>query len=377
MADLILSSLAGSVVAPLSSVAAFNDPHARDVERLARRAVDLVRDAVRRGGSDGLPDTIDVSGREARAAAPDRLSQLIDAVDLVRRLSETLDFLGRNILGIADLARYAEGLRDRSAAAFDPMSLAGNAAASADSRAFLVFEGMEIVAAPDGSSAGFGVRRVSFRAELTSIGGNPNRSVFQIASISAQARDEGIRLFARGERAAVETLLARTQFSFRIERAVSRDPLVLDLSGNGLATTGIDDGRDFDIDGDGRSDRTAWIRGDDAFLALDRDGNGRIDNGNELFGTASGNGFADLAALDDNADGVVDANDKAFAALVLLHADDRQTRLDEAGIARIRLDLIIPVSRRLHGGVLTGESRFERADGSSGRIGDVLFDVLA
>ncbi len=151
MADLILPSLSGSVVAPLSSVAAFNDPGDRDVERLARRAVGLVRDAARRGGNDGVPATIDVSGREARAVAPDRLSQLIDAVDLVRRLGETLDFLGRNILGIADLARYAEGLRDRSAAAFDPMPLAGNATASADSRAFLVFEGMEIVAAPNGS----------------------------------------------------------------------------------------------------------------------------------------------------------------------------------------------------------------------------------
>lgn len=377
MADLILPSFANSVVAPVSGTAPSNDSRSRDVERLARRAVDLVRDAVRRGGSDGVPDTIDVSGRDARVAPPDRLSQLIDAVDLVRRLGETLDFLGRNVLGIADLARYAASLRDKSAAAFDPTTLAGSGAAPADARAFLVFEGVEIAAAPDGSGADFAVRRVSFRAELTTIGNGSNRSLFQIASISAQAQDEEVRLFARGERAAVETLLARTRLEFRIERAVSRDPLVLDLAGDGISTTGIDDGRDFDIDGDGRTDRTAWIRGDDALLALDRDGNGRIDNGGELFGTASGDGFADLAELDDNADGVIDANDKAFAALVLLHADDRQARLEEIRIERIRLDLVVPVTRRLHGGVVTGESQFERKDGSSGRVGEVLFDVQA
>lgn len=375
MADLILPSFASSMVAPLPNAASLADSGDRDIERLARRAVGLVRDAARRGGSDGVPDTIDVGGRDTRAAQPDRLSQLVDAVDLVRRLSETLDFLGRNVLGIADLARYADSLRGK-AAVLDPMALTGNDAAQAAERAFLVFEGMEIVAAPNGSGADLAVRRVSFRAELTTVGSDPNRSVFQIASISAQARDEGIRLFARGERAAVETLMARTQMRFSIERVVRRDPLVLDLAGNGIATTGIDDGRDFDIDSDGRSDRMAWIGGDDAMLALDRDGNGRIDNGSELFGTASGDGFADLAKLDDNGDGAIDGNDAAFAALVLLHADDRLSRLDEAGIARIRLDLAVPVTRRLHGGALVGESRFERADGSTGRVGDVLFDVL-
>lgn len=88
-------------------------------------------------------------------------------------------------------------------------------------------------------------------------------------------------------------------------------PLVLDRDGDGVELTGQAPGTTayFDLDGDGFAERTGWVEADDGLLALDRDGNGRIDDISELFGTndPSSNGFVPLAALDTNANGRIDA----------------------------------------------------------------------
>ncbi|MDR1349171.1 MAG: hypothetical protein LBJ59_00030, partial [Zoogloeaceae bacterium] len=73
----------------------------------------------------------------------------------------------------------------------------------------------------------------------------------------------------------------------------------------------------FDHDGDGIKTGTGWVKGDDGFLVLDRNGNGQIDDGSELFGvdTIKSNGqkatsgLDALADLDSNGDGVFDQND--------------------------------------------------------------------
>ncbi len=104
-----------------------------------------------------------------------------------------------------------------------------------------------------------------------------------------------------------------------------RDPLTLDLDGDGLETVGIDPARPllFDHDGDGVKTASGWIRPDDGFLVLDRNGNGRVDDGRELFGDATplatggraADGFAALAQEDGNGDGRIDAVDARFADL--------------------------------------------------------------
>lgn len=97
-------------------------------------------------------------------------------------------------------------------------------------------------------------------------------------------------------------------------------PIVIDLGGDGIKTTSLFSEKtvSFDIDGDGKMDKSAWINGDDAFLAVDRNGNGIIDGLTELFGGRDrGAGFSKLAEFDSNGDGMVDKNDERYSELLL------------------------------------------------------------
>lgn len=164
-----------------------------------------------------------------------------------------------------------------------------------------------------------------------------------------------------------------------IAQAFQQDPLILDLDGNGIDITSLQDGKTFDIDGDGTLDQTAWIKGADALLALDRNNDGEINNGRELFGDQNGakDGFAELSKYDDNLDGLINEMDGVFSSLVLLRADGSQQSLEDGGIKSISLSLITPLDERLIGGNLVAGSQFEREDGTTGQVGEVFFDVRA
>lgn len=100
-------------------------------------------------------------------------------------------------------------------------------------------------------------------------------------------------------------------------------PLVLDLNGDGVHTTPLSAGVVFDFDGQGRTVQTGWTDGIDGLLVLDRNQDGVINNGSELFGSSTAlpdgnpapNGFEALRPFDTNQDNVIDALDDVFTHL--------------------------------------------------------------
>jgi hypothetical protein len=128
--------------------------------------------------------------------------------------------------------------------------------------------------------------------------------------------------------------------SEEITRTVSRsliDPLVVD---SGAPRAALSDASvDFDLDNDGKVERMRLPGNGSALLYLDRNHNGRADNGSELFGPETGNGFAELARLDSDHNGWIDSADLAFADLKLWQAgegeDQLVRRLGEAGIGAL------------------------------------------
>ncbi|MDP3565330.1 MAG: hypothetical protein Q8R70_12665, partial [Methanoregula sp.] len=83
-----------------------------------------------------------------------------------------------------------------------------------------------------------------------------------------------------------------------------KDPLVINFSGAASQLTQRD--FSFDIDADGSKDQIAFVAPGSGFLALDKNNDGQINDGSELFGTASGNGFRDLSAYDDDGNNWID-----------------------------------------------------------------------
>ena len=109
-------------------------------------------------------------------------------------------------------------------------------------------------------------------------------------------------------------------------------PIVIDLNGDGIRTVSLANSTGlFDLLGNGAPIASGWLSGGDGFLAVDKDGNGRIDSIAELFGgAAKGAGFAQLAGYDSNHDGVVDARDADFASLRVWR-DGNGNHLTDAG----------------------------------------------
>lgn len=137
------------------------------------------------------------------------------------------------------------------------------------------------------------------------------------------------------------------------------DPLVINL--DGTMPTLSSDTFAFDIDSDGQSDQISKLREGNGFLALDKNENGTIDGGSELFGTKSGDGFKDLKAYDDDGNGWIDENDAIFDKLRIWQKTDNKDELmalGEVGIGAIFLEATdTPFSLKSQTNELLGEIR--------------------
>lgn len=117
------------------------------------------------------------------------------------------------------------------------------------------------------------------------------------------------------------------------------DPLVINLDTD---VAGLSDQTFyFDIDADGELDEVSQLGGGSGYLALDKNGDGVINDGSELFGTASGNGFADLAEYDEDGNGWIDENDAIWSKLKIWVKDENGNdvlyRLADKGVGAICL----------------------------------------
>ncbi len=166
-----------------------------------------------------------------------------------------------------------------------------------------------------------------------------------------------------------------------------RDPLAIDLDGDGIETVGsVTNPVLFDHNADGIRTGTGWVKGDDAWLVLDRNGNGLIDSGRELFGVDTvlsgtpgidavyaSTGFHALRTLDANADNVFNAQDAAFAD-VRLWRDLNQDGVSQAGelftltqqnIASISLNASTTNINLGNGNTVSGTAVVTRSNGTT------------
>ena len=163
---------------------------------------------------------------------------------------------------------------------------------------------------------------------------------------STQVQAQGIVITADGQKIqiALDVNLSRSftssqEINIQSGAGILKDPLVINFSGTAAELTRTK--YSFDIDSDGTEDQISFVTAQSGFLSLDNNANGKIDNGSELFGAASGNGFADLAQYDADGNHFIDANDSVYNRLRIFSKDaqgkDQLVALGAKGIGAIYL----------------------------------------
>jgi Ca2+-binding RTX toxin-like protein len=177
---------------------------------------------------------------------------------------------------------------------------------------------------------------------------------------------------------------ASAMLSFKDQTIGMLSPIILDLDGDGIEMRSIKKAKaSFDMNGDGIADDAGWVGKGDGFLVIDRNGDGLISHASELsFASEDADASSDLealAALDNNNDGVLNANDARFSELkVWVDANGNGTTeagelktLAEVGISEINLrGRNIDGTAKVGDNVLISTSTFTRTNGTIGTLGN-------
>lgn len=211
----------------------------------------------------------------------------------------------RNDPNLSLLIRLIETLTGRPVKLFDASQLNASGGAEAPQPAASASTGP--APAPAGADPGFSV---DYQLRAT-------RSEYERTSVSAQGEvltADGARirlsLALSMERAYSETVELRLQAGAAAER---KDPLVINFDGRAAQLS--DQRFEFDLDADGQSEALAMLRSGSGFLAFDRNADGRVNDGRELFGAKTGDGFGELLAFDSDGNGWIDSGDTIFGKL--------------------------------------------------------------
>lgn len=256
---------------------------------------------------------------------------------LLKRMIESLTGKKLNLASPEDFAakmEEAKGRAEATAAEFNELNMRAGAAAGNESVGF----GIEY----DAYERHYESEAMSFSAQG------------KVTTADGQTIDIAVELNMSRE------FLREQQISIRAGDAPLKDPLVVNFSGNAaeLTTTRFA----FDIDSDGRSDQIAFVGPDSGFLALDRNHDGKINDGRELLGPSTGEGFAELAEHDEDANGWIDENDSIYANLRIwsktADGQDQLVGLGERGVGAIYLGHVTtPFSIKDQDNALLGQVR--------------------
>ncbi len=254
---------------------------------------------------DAAPQvTVEVTSTPPTAESPDRPAQrrdLLDLAILLRSLGATAEEVQNSV--------------DRLAAAGAPQQVQ-----SAE---------VSVVPAQAQAEQGWGVaydrHEQSIEAET---------STFQATGKVVTADGRTLHLSAEliSQRIDIQT----TSVSVRAGDAAKKvDPLVLNLDNAPVAFSGT---QSFDLDADGTPENIARLSDGHVYLALDRNDSGAIEDGSELFGPATGNGFAELATQDSDGNGWIDEGDVGYSQLKAWSpSNGTLTSLADAGVGAIAL----------------------------------------
>jgi hypothetical protein len=165
-------------------------------------------------------------------------------------------------------------------------------------------------------------------------------------------------------------------------------PIALDLNGDGIRTLSIAAGVQFDIAADGTAAHTGWVSKTDGLLVMDRNADGAINDGSELFGssttlldgTKAKDGYAALSELDTNHDGMLSSADAGFAKLqvwVDVNSDGVSNADELKSLADLNISNISVVAERNiskdNGNIVGLTSSYQTTDGASHAAADVWF----